>query len=124
MIHEELLNHQFESDIYRLELFEEIDVRKYDALVLGTYTWGKGQLPIIHKDFAYELQHKPDNVFVFGTGDTQFGMNNYCNAAEKLARYYNSDLEVGKVEQAPTDSQEEVAKKWIKKLITKLEELK
>lgn len=111
-------------DIFRLEADGVPDVKKYDSLIIGTYTWGKGQLPPIQKDFAYEIQHKPKNVFVFGTGDTQFGEENFCNGALKLGKYYNTELEVGRVEQSPTDSQEKVALRWIEKLKRKLEELK
>ncbi len=89
------------------------DPREFDAMIIGTYTWDKGATPDEVKDFAAELGYKPDNVYVFGTGDTQFGGDAlFCNAAVKLARFYESEYPVMKVEQSPRGTQEEVVRNW------------
>lgn len=127
MVKEELEKEGIRVDSYRLELgntpTDRNFIEKYDAVIFGTYTWGKGELPIRHKDYAYEIHFKPKNSFVFGTGDTQFGEENFCKAAEKLAKYYNSPLPAGKVEQVPTDSQEPIALEWIESLKTELKKI-
>src|SRR5699024_222940 len=54
----------------------------YDFMLLGSFTWAKGATPDDVKDFVYEIGYKPPNVFVFGTGDTQFGGDElFCAAA-------------------------------------------
>lgn len=85
----------------------------YDLLLVGTYTWDKGSLPIEMKDTVYDIGYKPENVEVFGTGDTQFGGDElFCRACDKLAKFYNSKHEVLKIEQSPRGSQERRVIDW------------
>lgn len=39
------------------------------------------------KDFIAELAVKPKNVAIFGTGETQWGMDFYCGAVDRMAKY-------------------------------------
>ena len=76
--------------------------RDFDAMIIGSFTWDKGATPDEVKDFVAEVGYKPANVYVFGTGDTQFGGDAlFCNAAVKLARFYESPYEPLKIEQSP-----------------------
>lgn len=94
------------------------DARAYDAVIIGTYTWDKGSTPDEVKDFAADLGYKPDNVHVFGTGDTQFGGDDlFCLAADKLARFYAAEYPVLKIEQSPRGKQEETVRKWANGII-------
>ena len=62
-------------------------------IFIGTFTWDKGATPDEVKDFVLEIGYKPDNIAVFGTGETQFGGDElFCLAAVKLAKFYNSQL--------------------------------
>lgn len=89
--------------------------REFDALIIGTYTWDKGTTPDEVKDFVADLGYKPDDVYVFGTGDTQFGGDAlFCKAAEKLATFYETDLVTLKIEQSPRGSQEQKVREWTK----------
>ncbi|RST72988.1 flavodoxin [Siminovitchia acidinfaciens] len=89
------------------------DPSRFDAMLVGTFTWGKGKTPELVKDFVYEIGYKPPNVFVFGTGDTQFGGDTlFCHAAEKLAAFYHSSYEPLKIEQSPRGFQENSVIKW------------
>ena len=89
------------------------DYRDFDAMVVGSFTWDQGSTPDEVKDFVLDVGAKPDHVYVFGTGDTQFGGDAlFCNAAVKLARFYNSALEPLKIEQSPRGAQESRVTKW------------
>jgi len=104
------------------------DPRDYEAMLLGSFTWEKGATPEEVKDFVADLGYKPPNVYVFGTGDTQFGGDElFCSAAVKLARFYHSDFPPLLIEQSPRGEQEVEVIKWAKGVITHwqyLQELK
>jgi flavodoxin I len=93
-------------------------VPDYDAMLIGTYTWGSGDTPFDVKDFVADIGYKPEHVFVFGTGDTQFGGEDmFCMAADKLAKFYHSPLAPLKIEQSPRGSQEQEVVKWTRGVI-------
>ena len=94
------------------------DVRDYDVLIIGTYTWDKGSTPDETKDFIADVGYKPETVYVFGTGDTQFGGDDlFCRAADKVARFYESNFPVLKIEQSPRGVQEKEVIDWVKGVI-------
>lgn len=85
----------------------------YGAMFIGSYTWGRGQTPDEVKDFVADIGYKPAPVYVFGTGDTQFGGDElFCAAATKLARFYNSPVPPLKIEQSPRGAQEVMVREW------------
>lgn len=95
------------------------DPRLFDAMLIGSFTWDKGATPDEVKDFVADIGYKPDNVYVFGTGDTQFGGDTlFCHAAVKLARFYNSAYEPLRIEQSPRGVQEKKVIEWSKGVIT------
>ncbi|WP_206093408.1 flavodoxin [Paenibacillus yonginensis] len=62
-----------------------VELLKYDAFMLGAYTWGGGELPDEFLDFVEELeeldlQGRP--AAVFGSGDTGYPI--YCGAVDEL----------------------------------------
>ena len=105
-------------DYYHLELDPPVDVGHYDYIFLGTFTWDYGEVPYEVKDFILDLGYKPDNVAVFGTGDTQFGsVEQYCQAVDKLVKFYHSPWPGLKIEQSPRGSQEVKVKKWVEGVV-------
>lgn len=105
--------HLHEIGIDRLEY-----VHQYDYFFVGTFTWDYGQTPEEVKDFVLELGYKPKNVAIFGTGDTQFGVEkDYCRAVDKLAFFYNSRWPGLKIEQSPRGFQEDIVKNWTKGVV-------
>ena len=108
----ELIEQVFlKSDIdvtrYRIGTGPIPNVNEFDALIIGSFTWDKGTTPDEVKDFVAEVGYKPPNVYVFGTGDTQFGGDAlFCSAAVKLARFYESKYAPLKIEQSPRGTQE------------------
>lgn len=94
------------------------DLSRFDLIFLGTFTWGKGATPEIVKDFVYKIGYKPANIFIFGTGDTQFGGDElFCKACDKLAKFYGSTYEPLKIEQSPRGAQEKKVTEWTEGVI-------
>jgi flavodoxin I len=91
------------------------DLGGYDLLFIGSYTWGYGESPHIVKDFARSLGYKPEHVAVFGTGDTQWP--DFCAAADRLAKFYESKYPTLKIEQSPRGHQEKNITEWTKEVI-------
>lgn len=94
-------------------------IKDYDAIFIGTYTWDLGYAPDEISDFVESIQMDDAPVYVFGTGETQFGDELFCIASDKIAHYYNSPHKVLKIEQSPRGMQEEKAEKWVVDIINK-----
>ncbi|WP_042221253.1 flavodoxin [Oceanobacillus manasiensis] len=115
----ELIGEQLEAeglqlDIHRIGIDSPIDAQQYDFIFLGTFTWDMGSTPDEVKDFVLEVGYKPENVAVFGTGDTQFGGDElFCKAVDKLTTFYHSKWAGLKIEQSPRGSQEQKVKNWV-----------
>ncbi|OEH91559.1 flavodoxin [Bacillus solimangrovi] len=77
----EELNH--DVTVEEIEDIEAESMLNYDAVLLGSYTWGDGELPYETEDFYDELDvvdisGKP--VAVFGSGDTDYPK--FCEAVD------------------------------------------
>jgi flavodoxin I len=80
---------------YRIEEFELSQLGQYDAVVIGTYTWGNGEIPKEMRELflAFECLEKKDiRTAVFGTGDSFYA--NFCGAVDQFRDmlYVNSRL--------------------------------
>ena len=97
-------------EMEHMELIKDVKPDDYDVIFLGTFTWARGSVPAEVKDWILEIGYKPENIAVFGTGDTQFGGDElFCAAVDKLVTFYNSPWKGLKIEQSPRGSQEEKA---------------
>jgi len=115
MIYEECAREKIPVDLHHIDQDPFVDVSSYDYLFLGTFTWDYGCTPDEVKDFVYRIGYKPDNVAVFGTGDTQFGEEgDYCKAVDKLSTFYSSPWSGLKIEQSPRGSQETEVQQWVR----------
>lgn len=120
----ELIKGVMESESYEVTLYR-IGVQdptpilsEYDIIMMGTYTWGKGQTPKRTKQFIADIGYKPKNIYIFGTGDTQFGGDDlFCVALDKLAKFYNVTYPVLKIEQSPRGRQESRVIEWAEGVI-------
>lgn len=112
---EDILNDDgIKVDKHRIEIDPFVDVSEYDYVFLGTFTWDLGSTPDEIKDFVLDVGYKPDNVAVFGSGDTQFGGEElFCRAVDRLVTFYNSKWDGLKIEQSPRGSQERIVEKWV-----------
>jgi len=101
-------------DMYEIGFGIVPNVKEYDFLCLGSFTWDYGGTPDEVKDFILEVGYKPENVAVFGTGDTQFGGDElYCLAVDKLVHFYQSKWPGLKIEQSPRGHQEAYVNEWV-----------
>ena len=115
LITENLESEGVEVDTHRIGIGVIPDIKQYDAFCIGSFTWEKGATPEEVKDFVADVGYKPELVYVFGTGDTQFGGDDlFCKAAEKLAKFYHSPFEPLKIEQSPRGIQEQTVTNWTK----------
>ena len=73
LITETLKNEGVEVDTHRIGIGVIPNIKEYDAFCIGSFTWEKGATPEEVKDFVADVGYKPELVYVFGTGDTQFG---------------------------------------------------
>ena len=102
------------TNMHRIGIDPPVDAADYDLIFIGTFTWDMGATPDEVKDFVLEIGYKPDNVAVFGTGDTQFGSDDlFCRAVDKLTFFYRSKWKGLKIEQSPRGSQEKKIENWL-----------
>ncbi|RYG72551.1 flavodoxin [Lentibacillus lipolyticus] len=100
--------------VHRIGIDPPVDAAAYDMIFLGTFTWDMGATPDEVKDFVLEVGYKPDNMAIFGTGETQFGGDDlFCLAVDKLTTFYGSRWPGLKIEQSPRGSQEQMVKNWL-----------
>lgn len=118
IIEETMKKNNIDSTSYRIGGGVIPSPRDYDAMLIGSFTWDNGSTPDEVKDFVADVGYKPEHVYVFGTGDTQFGGDAlFCSAAVKLARFYESAYEPLRIEQSPRGTQEELVVKWTEGVI-------
>ena len=114
MIDDKLHQEDITTVVHEIGLDMPVDAELFDIIFIGTFTWEYGETPDEVKDFVLEIGYKPDNVYVFGTGDTQFGGEDlFCLAATKLARFYHSKHDPLKIEQSPRGMQEMSVTNWL-----------
>ncbi|WP_339252207.1 flavodoxin [Sporosarcina sp. FSL W8-0480] len=115
IVEETLLSEGMQVMVHRIGIGPMPNPRQFDAMIIGSFTWDKGSTPDEVKDFVVDVGYKPRNVYVFGTGDTQFGGDDlFCGAAVKLARFYGSTYKPLKIEQSPRGTQENKVIEWSK----------
>nr|WP_254782443.1 flavodoxin domain-containing protein [Bacillus sp. OK048] len=80
-----LLEEVTDVSIFRIEKFPLSHLGKFDAVMIGTYTWGNGEIPKEMWDLyqAFELLNKKDiTTAVFGTGDSFYPK--FCGAVDQF----------------------------------------
>lgn|SRR5690606_23317101 len=118
IVEETLLSEGMDVAVHRIGAGPMPNPRHFEAMILGSFTWDKGATPDEVKDFVADVGYKPENVYVFGTGDTQFGGDDlFCHAAVKLARFYESAIAPLKIEQSPRGTQEKKVIEWSKGVV-------
>ncbi|MBT2728052.1 flavodoxin domain-containing protein [Bacillus sp. ISL-75] len=81
--------------LFRIEQFRVRDLSQYAAIVIGTYTWGNGEIPqeMMELYRAFETQDvKKVLTGVIGTGDS--GYPQFCGAVDEFKDmlYVHTDL--------------------------------
>lgn len=73
------------ADLKEVEQCSASELMRYDAFLLGAYTWGDGELPDEFEDFIdemTELKLHGRKAAAFGSGDTTYRL--YCGAVDYL----------------------------------------
>lgn len=113
LIRDTILYNGASVKMHRIGIDPPADPRDYACFLFGTFTWDMGSTPEEVKEFVLEIGFKPDNVAVFGTGDTQFGGDDlFCSAVDRLVHFYGSRWDGLKIEQSPRGSQEKKVIAW------------
>lgn len=117
-IENKLVHEGFSVDMHEIGIDQTPVISQYDYIFLGTFTWDLGSTPDEMKDFILEVGYKPDNIAVFGSGDTQFGGDAlFCKAVDKLVTFYHSKWDGLKIEQSPRGHQEQKIESWLERVL-------
>ncbi|MET0550478.1 MAG: flavodoxin [Xanthomonas sp.] len=84
----------------------------FDLHLLGSWTDNAGRTPSEMKRYIAELVEaagKHVEVAVFGTGETQWGLEYYCGAVKRIARFFDSAYPVLEIEQMPHGDRDSAA---------------
>lgn len=114
LLKEKLVEKNYFVDMHMIGCGSAPDLSIYDNIFLGTFTWDQGSTPDEMKEFARAIDKEQENIYIFGSGDTQFGGDDlFCKAVDKLAKFFNSEYEGLKIEQSPRGSQEKIVTEWL-----------
>ena len=72
-----------QAELCRVIDFDWKNIENYEVLLVGTYTWGNGELPQRMADFYAHLEEQPISHLktgVFGTGETNY--QHFCGAVD------------------------------------------
>ena len=85
IIHNYMRIYTSECYVYQVEHFPFYKLESFDAIIIGTYTWGNGEIPyeMIQLYHAFENSHTKEIVTgVFGTGDQFYPK--FCGAVDEF----------------------------------------
>lgn len=114
--------------LYRIEQFPLMEIKQFDGIVLGTYTWGNGEIPCEMLDLyrGFEIQDVKNVLTgVVGTGDS--GYPKYCGAVDGFRDmlYEQTELAVTlKVELSPQLQDIKRCKRFVEIFIDRMVEMR
>lgn len=116
-----LLTKLVNISIHSIEEFSLADLCQYNAVVIGTYTWGNGEIPKEMRQLyqAFESLNRKDlTTGVFGTGDSFYPC--FCGAVDHFRDmlYVHSNLAATlKVELRPQEQDFHRCDKFVEALL-------
>ncbi|MBO9827026.1 flavodoxin [Xanthomonas sp. A2111] len=84
----------------------------FDLHLLGSWSDNAGRTPAEMKRYIAELVEaagKAIEVAAFGTGETQWGLEYYCGAVKRIARFFDSAYPRLEIEQMPHGDRDNAA---------------
>lgn len=84
----------------------------FDLHLLGSWSDNAGRTPAEMKRYIAELVDaagKAIEVAAFGTGETQWGLEYYCGAVKRIARFFDSRYPLLEIEQMPHGERDSAA---------------
>lgn len=119
-----LLGMSVNISIYSINEFSLEDLSQYKAVVIGTYTWGNGEIPMEMRQLyqAFEsIKRKDITTAVFGTGDSFYPM--FCGAVDQFRDmlYVHTNLAATlKVELLPQEQDIKRCRKFVEILLLRV----
>lgn len=110
-----------------MEISSASVLEQYEAIILGSYTWGDGALPDEFLDIYDEMDEidlTGKKAVVFGSGDTSY--DHFCAAVDILTEKLEERgaevmMEGLKIEMSPTDEELEKCREFGRKFVEQLE---
>lgn len=113
-------------EVISIENFKLATLTDYDLIIIGTYSWGDGEIPL-EMEPLYEAFERADTkhikTAVFGTGDSFYP--HFCGAVNEfrdMLYVQTTLLATLKIELSPQPSDEERIRKFATILLTKVNE--
>ncbi|MBU8918303.1 flavodoxin domain-containing protein [Bacillus sp. FJAT-29953] len=113
-----------DTALFRVDQFPVWELAGFDAVVVGTYTWGNGEIPYEMMEIyrAFETHDVMDIVTgAVGTGDS--GYPRFCGAVDEFRDmlYVQTDLAVTlKIEVIPQAKDLERCKKFVDAIVQRI----
>ncbi len=85
MLQAAILSKELPVELYRIEDFSLDELSSCDYLLIGTYTWGSGEIPGELRNLYGAIEQLDRNQLrtaVFGTGDSFFA--EFCGAVDRF----------------------------------------
>ncbi|MCH1625819.1 flavodoxin domain-containing protein [Ferdinandcohnia quinoae] len=126
IIHQFFKNEIDNVQLYQIDQFPISQINHFDAIVIGTYTWGDGEIPQEMKTIyqAFEDQESKKIVTgVFGTGDRFYP--HFCGAVNDFRDmlYVHSNLAATlKIELSPQLQDIERCQRLVKSVMKRIHE--
>ena len=109
-----------ETDIQKLA--QAVPDPRHDLYLLGAWTDNAGRTPSEMKHFIADLVEavgKPQQLAVFGTGETQWGEEYYCGAVRRIAAFFGSGYPRLEIEQMPHGERDALKiQRWTDHILT------
>ncbi|WP_163536102.1 flavodoxin domain-containing protein [Gracilibacillus sp. YIM 98692] len=124
IIHERMEKRGIDTDLIPIDEFHANQLKEYDLIAVGTYSWDNGDLPLEMEDLyeAFEIEDvKHVTTGVFGTGDSFYPY--FCGAVDLFRDmlYVHTNLAVTlKVELMPQDDDLDRCDKFCDRLTREL----
>ncbi len=123
LIHKYIVDMGHNASICNIHSIDEVGSCKH--IIIGTFTWGEGELPSDFRNFLRWMLKENDfdlpNFSVFGTGDTQW--RHFCRAVDETEYHISKKSKVLnklKIEQHPINQKEKV-EEFVRKTIKEVE---
>ena len=117
-------SHDIKVDLFRVDEFGLHSLRDYEAVIVGTYTWGDGEVPAEMMPLyqAFETQNVKHMITgVVGTGDRFYA--HFCGAVDEFRDmlYVKTNLAVTlKVELSPQGKDLEKCRKFVELFLSRV----
>ncbi|KMY43088.1 flavodoxin [Bacillus sp. FJAT-27916] len=114
------------TDLFTINRFPLSQLHEYEAIIIGTYTWGDGEIPLEMMSLYQWIEREEASHLttgVFGTGDSFYP--NFCGAVDEFRDmlYVHTNLAATlKVELSPQEGDWEKCEKFADILMNRIKQ--